>query len=482
MTARLFVGDCRAVMATMPAESVDSFVTDPPYGIGFMGKKWDVFNPDFVAANDARRKRKGTTVTSAKFPGKVSKKAQSGGVPITYDESPRANREFQEWCTSWAVEAFRLLKPGGILLCFGGTRTFHRMTCGIEDAGFEIRDCLMWLYGSGFPKSLDIGKAIDAAAGAEREVVGENRRRLIGGTDGASTNHGRGGVQYGIDAPTAPATELAAKWDGWGTALKPAWEPIIVARKPFRGNVATNVLLHGTGGLNIDGCRIESEPGRDFGLRNPGMAGGRYGSGYGLNTSNGPHARTDVGRWPANVILDEAAAAMLDESAGDRRAGNQPARRRGIGFTENSGGTNAGTAAEMIPLDSGGASRFYYCAKADPAERDLGLHGLDRRNIGVWGGDEDDLTHKPTRKRANSHPTVKPAAVMQWLCRLVTPPGGRILDPFVGSGSTGIGAAREHFDFDGIDLSPEYIEFSRLRIIGDAPMFNTASVVDWEAT
>ena len=333
-------GDCREVMAAMDAESVDSIVSDPPYGLSFMGKGWD------------------------------------HGVPGV---------EF------W-TEALRVAKPGAHLLAFGGTRTYHRLACAIEDAGWEIRDCVMWVYGSGFPKSHDVSKAIDKAAGAEREVLGSRS-----GGAGKLMEDRPWNSADGYDKTvsiTAPATDAARQWHGWGTALKPAWEPIIVARKPLCGTVAENVLTHGTGGINVDGCRVGTEAWsrKATGNSTP------YGSETTWNTSATPDIdRSAVGRWPANVIHDGS-----DEI---------------LGLT-------------------GIAARFFYCAKASKADRDEGNH----------------------------HPTVKPTDLMRHLCRLVTPPDGMVLDPFMGSGSTGKAALLEGFNFTGIELSPEYVEIANRRI------------------
>jgi site-specific DNA-methyltransferase (adenine-specific) len=350
---------------------------------------------------------------------------------------------FQEWCETWAREALRVLKPGGHLLAFGGTRTFHRLTCGIEDAGFEVRDCLSWLYGSGFPKSLDVSKAIDKAAGAEREVVGT--RTLMGRA--AQSTKEKGGT-YTAAAPssagmtkdvdiTAPATEDAQAWDGWGTALKPAWEPCVVARKPLVGTVAANVQQHGTGALNIDGCRIAGEVPS---VPQPNIARENYTVG-GSEGRNGeisvPHA---AGRWPANVAFDEEAAAMLDAQSGERKTTSTYERGAGVDSVVYGPGVGKRNAGEMQIgyADTGGASRFFYTAKASRADRNAG--GL----------------------ADNTHPTVKPTDLMRWLVRLVTPPGGVVLDPFAGSGSTLVAARAEGVRAVGIEREDEYA-----RIIAD---------------
>lgn len=357
-TFRILQGDSLAVLPTLPDNSVDSIVTDPPYELGFMGKSWD--------------------------------------------RSGIANN-VQLW-----RECLRVLKPGGHLLAFSGSRTYHRMTCAIEDAGFEVRDQIMWVYGSGFPKSLNVSKAIDKAAGAEREVVGFSAHKP--GISGGRTS-GEDMADFGKAADhvviTAPATPLAQKWDGWGTALKPAHEPICVARKPLaKGNtVADNVLEFGTGAINVDGCRV----GTDGGTKGDAPTTESKGC-YGNGINGGVVVGIQSGRWPANLIHDGSPEVTE-------------------GFPQTGGG------------DSGSASRFFYCAKASKSDRDEGLEARD-----------------------NNHPTVKPTALMAYLVRLVTPPGGTVLDPFLGSGSTGKACMREGFHFIGVELTPEYIPIATARI------------------
>lgn len=422
---KLLHGDCREQMAAMDAASVDAIVTDPPYELGFMGKGWDKAGVAFDSA-------------------------------------------------TWR-EALRVIKPGGHMLAFGGTRTFHRMAVAIEDAGFEIRDTLCWLYGSGFPKSLDIGKAIDKAAGAEREVLATIPDRWAG----------KGNVlERANQAPradaflTAPATDIAKQWDGWGTALKPAYEPIIMARKPLIGTVAANVAAYGTGGINIDQCRIESEESTE---RTSGVNQGVYGS----DNRRGMVRGGTLGRWPANVVLDEDAAALLDEQSGTMRArGNRtPTKRRqseGV-WAANGARPGIGQDGPIDRGDTGGASRFFYCAKASRAERNAGLDGMPERDKHVYSAGIVSADHPGTasgggnRPAANHHPTVKPIALMQWLVRLVTPAGGTVLDPFMGSGSTGIACAREGLRFIGIEQDSEYVAIARRRIDNDAPLLRTAA-------
>lgn len=400
MTVQILQGDCLDVLRTMPDDSVDAVVTDPPYGIAFMGRKWDYDVP---------------------------------AVEV------------------WA-ECLRVLKPGGHLLAFASTRTQHRMAARIEDAGFGIRDMIAWVYGSGFPKSLDVSKAIDAAAGAERKVVGSrvvSRDFKSGEGEDTAFRSGRPG-QTDV-AITAPATSEAAEWDGWGTALKPALEPITLARKPLAGTVATNVLAHGTGALNIDGCRIDAEA-RPALERAPMRADVQYsgralaGRVDGSLQSSRVVGETTLGRWPANLIHDGSAEVMAkfpSTQSGVMRAGTRRAAQDEPGSV--CYGTFGGNAtATDTPGDSGSAARFFYCAKASAADRNDGCEQLGRRG--------------------NHHPTVKPTDLMRYLCRLVTPPGGVVLAPFMGTGSTGRGAALEGFRFIGIEREAEYVEIARLRI------------------
>ena len=377
--AVLICADNRHALPTLADASVDSVVTDPPYELGFMGKSWDAaglaFDPDF-----------------------------------------------------WASVA-RVLKPGGHLLAFGGTRTYHRMTCAIEDAGFEIRDCIMWVYGSGFPKSLDVSKAIDKAAGAEREVVGVNPNgRTTARASEAWARPWNGDEDAGAMKLTAPATDAARQWQGWGTALKPAYEPIVVARKPLgSGTVAANVLEWGTGGLNVDGCRVnpgEHVPGGGGGERS-GRSCGILGAPTAGNLSE-PHT---AGRWPANFCHDgsEEVVALFPKESG----GGFATRIYGGGK-----GFTGSTGEEVGFGDSGSAARFFYTAKASQSDRGKG----------------------------NNHPTVKPLDLMRYLVRLVTPKGGLVLDPFLGSGTTGKAASLEGFRFIGIEREPAYFEIAKGRV------------------
>ncbi len=383
---KIYCMDCLEGMKQLDDNSVDSIVTDPPYELGFMGKAWD-----------------------------------STGIAYNVE--------------LWK-EALRVLKPGGHLLAFGGTRTYHRMACAIEDAGFEIRDQMQWIYGSGFPKSMDISKAIDKAAGAEREVVGICKR--------SGKEAGTYGAFEGNNKITSPATPEAKQWQGWGTALKPANEPICVARKPIsESTVADNVLKWGTGGINIDGCRIGTEGGgtrcnkRD-GLGNclghPDRKGTAYGVTYHAKESEGVE-----GRFPANVILDEEAGRLLDEQSGISKSKKS---MRGVGYTDSNiyGVGNKEFDTERGFNDSGGASRFFYCAKASKGERGEG----------------------------NNHPTVKPIKLIEYLVTLVTPKGGICLDPFEGSGTHALACMNLGVNYIGFELSPEYCDIAEKRIAAHA--------------
>lgn len=398
-------GDARGL--PLPSGSVHAVVCDPPYELGFMGKGWD-----------------------------------SSGV--AFDPA------------TWR-EALRVLRPGGYLLAFGGTRTYHRLTVAIEDAGFEIRDsigCLLWTYGQGFPKSLDVSKAIDKAAGAKREVVGPGRHRVSGVFAYSGEGRPQDAAAYAsADMPTIPATDAAVRWQGWGTALKPAWEPIVVARKPFAGSVASNVLTHGTGAMNLAATRVGTDggtAGASWGEQ-PGVA-----FSVGLNGEWG-QAVDGLGRWPTNLVLVHhpdcadvcvpgCHVAEMDRQSGTGLA-NRPSRnptarnpRSGIGW---------GFTGRQIQdyADTGGASRFFpqfrYEAKADSNERPS-----------LSTDDGDTLRHT----------TVKPVDLMRWLIRLVTPPGGTVLDSFAGSGSTLQAAQVEGVRSIGVELDPGHIGLIRERL------------------
>lgn len=491
MNVDLRHGDCVDLMRAMPENSVDSIVTDPPYELGFMGKAWD-----------------------------------GAGIAYSLD--------------MWG-EALRVLKPGGHLLAFGGTRTYHRMACAIEDAGFEIRDSIHWVYGSGFPKSLNIGKAIDKRGGsipwqaefaahlrdvkpkgvttaqinahvaengsksnfwghfidvtsqpllptveqyrrlrellpidpvwdeqflpeAEREVVGTKMSGIANRDEGPRHTIGASkAVEVDV---TAPATEEAVRWEGWGTALKPAHEPVVVARKPLSGTVAGNVLTWGTGGLNIDGCRVGIAEGDEPKAGHRTATFGTQDTVSGGDGSGGWQA--GQGRWPANIVLDWAAAAALDQQSGVSKS--QVGKPRGASSGDGWGMTATGAEYD----DRGGASRFFtqadwgpddwpfvYQPKPSKRERNAGLDGLPEQrtafNAGGYGDGEPS-------KMSNYHPTVKPVALMRHLVRLVTPPGGVVLDPFAGSGTTLVAAVLEGMNAIGCEMTDEYLPIIRGRV------------------
>lgn len=394
--AEILHGDCLTELRRMDADSVDAVVTDPPAGISFMGKHWD---------------------------------SDKGG-----------REEWIAWLAEVMAECLRVLKPGGHALVWAIPRTSHWTGTALETAGFEIRDCITHLFGSGFPKSTDVSKQLDKAAGAEREIISEC------GSDGVKRKPramapGRA-ERSAVQTVTAPATDAAKQWQGWGTALKPAAEFWWVARKPIsEKTVAANVLKWGTGGLNIDGCRIEAPDANLSAVQNQhnNSLFQANGAGHSQSTYN------PKGRFPANLILShspyctddqcdiECAIQMLDEQSGTLKSGARKAGvRKGMGFH----GAD-GDGGPAIEANEGGPSRFFYVAKVSPSER----------------GD-------------STHPTMKGIKLMRYLCRLVTPPGGTVLDPFAGSGSTGLAALQEGFRFIGIEREAEYVEIARKRIEG----------------
>jgi DNA modification methylase len=486
MTYQILHGNNLDILPTLADNSIDSIVTDPPYELGFMGKKWD-----------------------------------SSGIAYSV--------ELWQQC-------LRVLKPGGHLLSFGGTRTYHRVAVAIEDAGFELRDSIAWLYGSGFPKSLDVSKAIDKGQGQNlqrqlqfvnwmrttglkqqqintiigksdvgshylrldqpaiatadlfdklrpflpevpeeierlvaertgiewteyknRAVIGVNKKAdlkdsVYFGNLEAAKKSGRA-IGYGEFDITAPSTPEAQQWQGWGTALKPAFEPVIVARKPIEGTVANNVLKWGTGGLNIDGSRIGTEQRQNSGMSSLGVM-------HDDSWQAKDIAKTTVeGRWPANIILDPYTAELLDEQSGQLK----PATSRTKAKSRAMFGT--GLDDTVIYSDTGGASRFFYVAKASKRDRNEGLDELLETTAADMVDREPDSAgmNSPragagrTSGAKNFHPTVKPTSLMEYLIKLVTPPNGTVLDPFTGSGSTGKAAILQGFDFIGIEMTEEYL-------------------------
>lgn len=408
----LRLGDCLDVLKTIETESIDSIVTDPPYGLAFMGKKWDYDVPSVEV---------------------------------------------------WA-ECLRVLKPGGHLLVFAGTRTQHRMCVRIEDAGFEIRDMIAWVYGSGFPKSHNVSCAIDKAHGHPNRGRAIPTASTYQASDIEQKNKLTSNPVEAYDAKTAAARQ----WQGWGTALKPALEPITVARKPLVGTVADNVMRYGTGAINVDGCRVKAEDlaalqknwdrvqSQSQGIASIGLKA--------VDLSD----RAPAGRWPANLIHDGS----------DEVVGLFPGDVKGkIGMTGKTGhGNNVfgkfnhqeNRSAGIS--DSGSAARFFYCSKASKRDRDEGLT-LPPRQYSHDGRSKpiENAYQRNESTARNNHPTVKPTDLMRYLCRLVTPPGGVVLDPFMGSGSTGKAAMLEGFSFFGIEREPAYLEIAKARIDAVAP-------------
>ena len=523
---QIICGDCIEVMKTLPDNSVDAVVTDPPYGLEFMGKNWDKFKAGKNIAG-------GNT-------GKDTPYARSKPAPAFYQLTQVDKLAFQKFNYNWSTEALRVLKPGGYLLAFGSTRTYHRLVCGIEDAGFEIRDTIMWLYGSGFPKSLDISKNIDKRGGNSVGWFGKwlrewrNKRGIssneIGELFPSKTGSLTGCVrnwELGFNLPTSeqfslivekfnlpfktieeaereiigkdknwgekgsvpltgykefditlPATPEAKQWAGWGTALKPACEPIVVARKPLsESTVAENVLKWGTGGIDIDGGRIgHNEPLKETN-RQKNMGNSWDSSNCGLrNNPNNIASANPQGRFPANVILDEEAGAMLDEMSGTLKSGSNNIRSKEGFFVEHGGLGKAGD-IQVSYGDTGGASRFFYCAKASKSERNRGCENLYWLNgkltiKEIWEklNKENELNkdNKNFKRhniaRGNIHPTVKSLSLMEYLIILYSRKGAIILDPFCGSGTTAMGCINTGRKYIVIDNEKEYIEIAKCRV------------------
>ncbi len=396
MNVSLYQGDCLNVLAGMPDNSVDSIVTDPPYGISFMNKKWDYDVPSVAI---------------------------------------------------W-TECLRVLKPGGHILAFASARTQHKMATNIEDAGFEIRDMVTYLYDTS-----EVAKTL-------LESLSPDQRKLLDATFGRDAMLA---WVYGSGFPKSH--NLKDGWEGWGSALKPALEPITMARKPFKGTLSSNVQTHGTGALNIDGCRVEWPDGKVPEVGTPGWGG----PAKKLTAVPGQEGETvdrsqpsELGRWPANLILDgtdEVTGLFPHSTSGAMKADTKRAAQNEAGSVCY-GKFGGNFASDEVKASSGSASRFFYCAKATRKDRNEGMedpgpqfrHGATLRNI------------ENTTTRGNNHPTVKPTELMRWLCRLVTPPGGVVLDPFMGSGSTGKAALIEGFGFIGIELDEGSYQIAEARV------------------
>ena len=421
-------GDCIEALRDMPDSSVDSVVTDPPYGLS------DHKPADVVAC------------LAAWLAGEEYRPNKKGFM----------GRAWDSWVPGPEVwrEVFRVLKPGGHIVAFAGSRTHDLMSMALRLAGFECRDTVMWVYGSGFPKSLDVSKAIDKSAGAEREKV---RKPCAATAYSSNAGNTRPWMERAkelgyseVDGDT-PATDAARQWAGWGTALKPAFEPALLFRKPLAGTVAENVMEHGTGALNIDGCRVPASSDADAkGCADKcasvvGLDSNRNGNAYGEWKGERQDSTSSLGRFPSNVIHDGSpeVLALFPDSDG---AGPSLPRVKVTGYGDGIGsGESAYLGGERIPFDagSGSAARFFYCPKASTQDRDEGCQSIPR---------------------GNHHPTVKPTDLMRYLCRLVTPPGGVVLDPFAGSCSTGKAAILEGFSFIGCELLNDHADIAEARM------------------
>ena len=428
---KLFNGNMLDMLQVIEKESIDSIVCDPPYELNFMNRSWDnsgiAFNPE-----------------------------------------------------TWK-QCYEVLKPGGYLLAFGGSRTYHRIAVAIEDAGFEIRDTIMWIYGSGFPKSMDVGKAIDKRNGVQPIGRKEPTGGITGGKNTGAEEKGWHSINNWYEYP-----ECQNEWKGWGTALKPSFEPIIIARKPFKGSLVDNVIKNGVGGINIDECRVGNEERTQFSGRSQNKT-----TVYNSFNQENAHYETVQGRFPANTIL------TYDETDFDEVCGGFPITKSNGGKTSMPDLRDVGRKSKeaigidklsfgqvsnvdrkesnyIAPCDSGSASRYFYCAKASKKDRDEGLDGFEDKKfystLNTKNGSGERLDGGTTPIRKNTHPTVKPTELMQYLVRLVTPNNGVVLDPFNGSGSTGKAVMYENkernknYKYIGIELTEEYLPIAKARI------------------
>ena len=396
---KILCGDSLEVLKDFEDNYFDSVVTDPPYGLAFMGKKWDYDVP-----------------------------------------------QVELW-----KEVYRVLKPGGHILSFAGSRTYHRMAVNIEDAGFEIRDMLGWLYGSGFPKSHNIGKAVDKLQGNERKKIKNDKR--VAGSLGNNVN-----MSGGVAKKDYEYTKGNSQWEGWGTALKPAHEPIVMARKPFNTSVAENVLTHGTGGINIDECRVGTNEKLKFERKKESTTT----SGW-RDVNRNPYEQHNEGRFPANIIHDgseEVLEIFPETKSGSGIKNKNP--KKIFGSTFKSGDKR------FFKADSGTAARFFYCAKASKAERNMGLDDYEEKQVtdGTIRSNQETARKfgANSAKRKNYHPTVKPIKLMEYLVRLVTPKEGIVLEPFAGSGTTLIACKQQGFNYIGIEKEQEYCDIAEARL------------------
>ena len=407
----LLKGNCLELLAEMPDNSVDSIVTDPPYELGFMGKSWD-----------------------------------NSGIAYNVE--------------LWS-QALRVLKPGGHLLAFGGSRTYHRLASAVEDAGFEIRDQIMYLYGSGFPKSHNVAKAIDKMAGVEFETKPASGVGFMNSSDDGYNTTLNQLVQ------TGESTDEAQQWQGWGTALKPAHEPIVVARKPLIGTVATNVLTYGTGALNIDGSRVGTDGGTKLD-ENDFVSVPDEKKVYGLGHKNYAFGKPveGLGRWPANVIHDGSDEVLAGFPNAKGKVGMKNISKFSFTVGEEVKGAKFESQAGLG--DDGSAARFFYCAKASKSERNAGLEGFEPKRESDRPSDDkpggDNPRNRTNESKQNFHPTVKPIALMRYLVKLVTPPNGTVLDPFLGSGTTAVAAILEGFNWMGCEMTEDYWPIIEARV------------------
>jgi len=431
----------------------DSCVTDPPYKLAFMGKDWDKVDKKY---------KEGKFIPCETCEGEGT--IFENGIALACQDClgsgvnimPKSN-PMQAFHLEWATELYRVMKPGAHILVFGGTRTYHRMACAVEDAGFEVRDMIEWFYGSGFPKSLDISKSMDKMNGKKREVYAEVPSAW-GKAIGPQFNMPNTTHKYSY-----PASEEAIQWDGWGTGLKPAHEPILLARKPIsERNIAANVLRHGTGGLNIDGCRIEhNELIKETNRYSRGASWNNDNCGF-KNEQNRLASASPQGRFPANLFLDEEAGGMLDEQSGELTTGEMNSIAKGGQYAAYGYQYPRETVSHK---SKGGASHFFYQAKASQAERWFyctickQAYPMKERDNHIHNAPE-----KTKYMYLEFHPTQKPQGLISYLMRLVTPPNGTVLDPFLGSGTGLIATEREGFNCVGIDSKREYCLISHQRL------------------
>ena len=542
---KVYKGNCVKVMKKMKSNSIDTIITDPPYGLEFMGKKWDKLSRNLMnpkSKKDIERKKK-------------YNKNYSGRLSNLPDYALKVNKlSIQKWHYKWAKEALRVAKPGAIMLVFGGTRVYHRLTCGVEDAGWEIRDCMSWNYGSGFPKSLDISKAIDKRAGVKREVIGikgDGSRRK-----NSPFNTKSGWNQNTLEPPgklplTTPAAPEAQTWDGYGTALKPAWEPILLCMKPVEGNFAENALKHGVAGLNIDGGRIGIEAITTH-SRGSNQAFPKRPTERTVEES-GRSVRQDLietnpkkGRWPSNFILQhhpdcevlgtkkvkgtvksnndapvnvpskneliplrrgklidrtdkegnetvedwnchpDCPIRILDEQSGVLKSGAlKSGHPYGLGNGQNVYGTLSGNVQQNFYASQGGASRFFYCAKASGKEKHSGLYEYKlkddasnrlkkhikkiSKNLRISKKQFKKISSKLKKYfdkvGINNHPTVKPLGVLQYLCNLTKMPKNNVvLDMFGGSGTTAIACLKTGRKFIIIEKGKNSCRITKRRL------------------